>query len=54
MADRAAELQNGLARRQAVAAARELLELLQDTSHVMSKVGVRLFVHREAERVQGV
>jgi hypothetical protein len=32
------ELQTGLQRRQAVAAARELLELMQDTAHVMSKV----------------
>ncbi|KAL4854271.1 Conserved oligomeric Golgi complex subunit 2 [Chlorella vulgaris] len=32
------ELQSGLQRRQAVAAARELLELMQDTAHVMSKV----------------
>lgn len=36
--DQATELQHGLQRRQGVAAARELLELLQDTVHVMSKV----------------
>ncbi|PSC75738.1 conserved oligomeric Golgi complex subunit 2 [Micractinium conductrix] len=38
IAGAAAELQSGLARRQAVAAARALLELMQDTAHVMSKV----------------
>ncbi len=31
-------LQGGLRRRQEVAAARQLLELMQDTAHVMSKV----------------
>ncbi|KAL4443325.1 hypothetical protein ABPG75_011062 [Micractinium tetrahymenae] len=38
VAGASAELQSGLARRQAVAAARALLELMQDTAHVMSKV----------------
>ncbi|KAL4420915.1 hypothetical protein ABPG77_001256 [Micractinium sp. CCAP 211/92] len=38
IAGASAELQSGLARRQAVAAARALLELMQDTAHVMSKV----------------
>lgn len=38
IAGASAELQSGLARRQAVAAARTLLELMQDTAHVMSKV----------------
>ena len=34
-------LRKGLERRQTVAAARALLELMQDTAHVMSKVGAR-------------
>ena len=39
VAGQAHELEQGLQRRQGVAAARELLELLQDTAHIMSKVG---------------
>lgn len=39
VAQQAGELADGLARRQGVAAAHELLELLQDTALVMSKVG---------------
>ena len=38
MTDALGALREGLERRQTVAAARALLELMQDTAHVMSKV----------------
>ncbi|EFN56656.1 hypothetical protein CHLNCDRAFT_57543 [Chlorella variabilis] len=53
IAGQAAELQSGLQRRQTVAAARALLELMQDTAHVMSKVDKLLGEVRAAGEVGG-
>ena len=38
-------LNEGLQRRQLIAASRALLELMQDTAHVMTKAGSELVMH---------